>query len=78
VPVTGVAALGQVGSVFVGEGVGVYVTGVGCLASITSVTIWISINDDQTPSWVQVNDSQVGPWTVVNDAQSSNWAEIIT
>lgn len=55
IPVAGLQALGQVGSVTVEEGVGVFVVGVNCTASMTSVSIWITINDDQTPNWTPIN-----------------------
>lgn len=56
IPVTGLQALGQVGSVTVEEGVGVFVVGVSCKASMTSVSVWITINDAQTPNWTPIND----------------------
>lgn len=54
VNVTGLQALGQVGSVTVGEGIGVFVVGVSGTASVTSLSVWITINDNQTPNWVQI------------------------
>jgi hypothetical protein len=54
IPVTGLQALGQIGSVTVGEGIGVFVVGVSGTASVTSLSVWITINDTQTPNWVQI------------------------
>ena len=54
IPVTGLQALGQVGNVTVGEGIGVSVVGVSGTASVTSLSVWITINDTQTPNWVQI------------------------
>ena len=76
IPVTGLQALGQVGSVTVGEGIGFLVVGVSCTASVTSVSVWITINDSQTPSWIPINDSQTGTWNDIIDVQTPNWAEI--
>jgi hypothetical protein len=53
--VTGLQAVGSVGSVAVETGnIVVNVTGVSCVASVTSVSVWITINDNQTPNWVEI------------------------
>ena len=53
-PVTGLQAIGRVGSVTVDVGIPVYVVGVSGTASVTSVAVWITINDNQTPNWVEI------------------------
>jgi hypothetical protein len=53
--VTGLQAVGSVGSVAVETGnIVVNVVGVSCIASVTSVSVWITINDNQTPNWVEI------------------------
>jgi hypothetical protein len=75
--VTGLQALGQLGSVTVETGnIIVDLVGVSCTASVTSVSVWITINDSQTPSWIPINDSQTGTWNDIIDVQTPNWAEI--
>jgi hypothetical protein len=43
-----------VGSVIVTPSIEVFVVGVSGTASVTSVTVWITINDNQTPNWVDI------------------------
>ena len=52
---TGLQAVGSVGNVTVETGnIVVNVVGVSCTADVTSVTVWITINDNQTPNWVEI------------------------
>ena len=54
-PVTGLQATGSVGTVSVETGnIVVNVVGVSGTASVTSVAVWITINDNQTPNWVEI------------------------
>ena len=54
-PVTGLQATASVGTVAVETGnIVVNVVGVSGTASVTSVTVWITINDNQTPNWVEI------------------------
>ena len=54
-PVTGLQATGSVGTVVVETGnIIVNLVGVSCTASVTSVSVWITINDNQTPNWVEI------------------------
>jgi hypothetical protein len=54
-PVTGLQATATVGTVTVETGnIVVNVVGVSGTASVTSVTVWITINDNQTPNWVEI------------------------
>jgi hypothetical protein len=54
-PVTGLQATGSVGTVVVETGnIIVNLIGVSCTASVTSVSVWITINDNQTPNWVEI------------------------
>jgi len=53
--VTGLQATGFVGTVTVETGnIIVDLIGVSCIASVTSVSVWITINDSQTPNWVEI------------------------
>jgi hypothetical protein len=55
VPVTGLRATASVGTVTVETGnIIVNVVGVNGTASVTSVAVWITINDNQTPNWVEI------------------------
>lgn len=54
-PVTGLQATGSVGTVAVETGnIVVNVVGVSGAASVTSVSVWITINDNQTPNWLEI------------------------
>jgi hypothetical protein len=54
-PVTGLQATGSVGTVTTETGNRIVdLVGVSCTASVTSVSVWITINDSQTPNWVQI------------------------
>jgi hypothetical protein len=54
-PVTGLQATGSVGTVTLETGNRIVdLIGVSCTASVTSVSVWITINDNQTPNWVRI------------------------
>jgi hypothetical protein len=66
----GVESVGQVGTVDVEEGVGVYVNGTEALGLVGDsflIFAWSQISTNQNPSW-----------TAVADTQSPNWTRIVT
>jgi hypothetical protein len=78
VPVTGLQAVGSVGSVTAAANASVFVTGVFAQGQVGSVFIWSVVDDNQTPNWQNVNDAQSGSWVVVNDGNTVTWTQVLT
>lgn len=66
--VVGVESVGQVGTVNVEEGVGVFVNGaegIGLVGDSFLIFIWTQVNTNQSPSWAAVTDTQSPNWTQI-------------
>lgn len=62
----GVESFGQVGTVSVKEGAGVYVggtEGLGLVGNSFSILIWAQVDTNQSPIWAAVTDTQSPNWT---------------
>jgi len=64
----GVESVGQVGTVDVKEGVGVYVSGtegLGLVGDSFLIFAWSQVSTNQNPSWTAVADTQSPNWTQI-------------
>jgi hypothetical protein len=71
-------AVASVGSVTAAANSDVFVTGVSALGQVGSVTLWGTVDDNQTPNWQNVNDAQTENWIVVNDGNTVVWTQVLT
>ena len=71
--VSGVQAVGQVGTVSNRAGANVYLTGVQAVGIVGQVLVWGQIPDNQDPNWTNINDNSSSGWVQVVDNAVENW-----
>jgi hypothetical protein len=73
VSVTGVQAVGQVGTVTTQANANIYLTGVQAQGIIGQVLVWGQIPDVPDPGWTNINNSGTSGWSQIPDNAVTDW-----
>jgi len=79
VALTGVGALGAVGTMTVAERIKA-LTGVAASGAVGDViaVYWKPIDDSQNANWQNITNPQTPGWSTVSTVQTPDWEEIVT